>query len=54
MARLLCNYNRDVRMAFLKQGDPASVSDKEFDEAINNSEKFSIDSEMIGLEDKHG
>ena len=54
VARLLCNYNRDVRIAFLEQGDPASVSDEEFSKAIGCSKKFSIDSEMIGLEEKNG
>lgn len=54
VGRLLNNYNRDVRVAFLEQGDPASVSDEEFDEAITLSAPFSIDSEMIGLEEKNG
>jgi len=54
VGRLLHNYDRDVRIAFLKQGDPASVSDVEFDEALNTSAKFSIEVEMIGLEEKNG
>jgi len=46
IAKMLAGYGRDVRVCLLPKGDPDSLSDSELEEAIDMSEKFSLNLQL--------